>query len=154
MLGGDRDENDPLARRDAAIAMDDGRAQKRPARLGLTRRACDLFLGHAGIMLELERGERSALVATVADKAHHRADVGSPARERFGLRARVEILSLDADSSPSLSAAGHRRKERHFLRPRDGSVAAGVNPIERGANSRRFVERVRVALAALARARR
>ena len=97
MRGGDRDENDPLARRDAAIAMDNCRAQKRPARLGLTRRARDLFLDHAGIMLELERGERSALVAAMADKAHDCADVRSPVRERFGLRARVEILSLDAD---------------------------------------------------------
>src|ERR1700722_7400410 len=97
MRGGDRDENDPLAWRDPAVAMDHGRAQKRPARLGLTRRACDLFLGHAGIMLELERGERSALVTAVADKADHRADVSSPARERFGLHAWVEILLLDAD---------------------------------------------------------
>ena len=77
--------------------MDDGRTEKRPAPLGLTRRACDLFLDHAGIMLEFERGERSALVAAVTDKADHRADIGSPARERFGLRAGVEILSLDAD---------------------------------------------------------
>ena len=97
MRGGDGDENDPLARRDAAIAMDNGRAEKRPARLGFTRRAGDFVLGHAGIMLKLERSERSALVAAIADKTHDRADVSSPARERFGLRARVEILSLDAD---------------------------------------------------------
>ena len=70
--------------------------------LGLARRASDLVFGHAGIMFELERREPSALVAAVADKAHHRADVASPARERFGLRARVEILSLDADRRHAL----------------------------------------------------
>jgi hypothetical protein len=48
-------------------------------------------------MLKLEHGERPALVAAVANKAHDRADVRSPARERFGLRAWVEILALDAD---------------------------------------------------------
>src|ERR1700727_144395 len=97
MLGGDRDENDPLARQNAPIAMDYGRAQKRPTRLGLASRACDLVLGHAGIMLELKRRDPSARVAAIADEAHHRADLGSPARERFSLRGWVEIVYLDAD---------------------------------------------------------
>ena len=48
-------------------------------------------------MLELERREPAALVAAIADEAHHRADVRSSARERLGLRAGVEILALDAD---------------------------------------------------------
>src|ERR1700733_8536129 len=97
MLGSDRDENDPLARHNAPIAMDYGRAQKRPTRLGLAGRACDLVLGHAGVMLELERRDPSALVAALADEATPRAAVGSPARERFSLRGWVEIVFLDAD---------------------------------------------------------
>ena len=55
-------------------------------------------------MLELERREPAALVAAVADEAHHRADVRAPAGERFGLRAGVEIVALDAD-------------RRHWLQP-------------------------------------
>src|SRR6185437_14884150 len=65
--------------------------------LGLIRRARDLLLSHAGIVLEVERGERAALAAAITDEAHDGADIGSAAGERFHLRARIEILPLDAD---------------------------------------------------------
>ena len=98
MRRGDGDEDDPLARRDLAVAVDHSHAEKRPARLRLARRAGDLLLRHAGIMLKLEGPEPSALVAAVADEACDRANVRSSAGERFGLGAGIEILSLDADS--------------------------------------------------------
>ena len=125
MLGGDGDEDDTLARGDAAIAMNHRCAQKRPARLRLARRAGDFVFGHAGIMFELERGEPSALAAAVADKAHHRADVGSPARKRFRLRSGVEIALLNAD-------------RRHRVQP----------PVIGGKNATSFAPAIRASLRA------
>ncbi len=52
-------------------------------------------------MLELERREPSALVAAESDEARHRADIRTPTGERVGLRAEVEIASLDANGRPS-----------------------------------------------------
>ena len=52
-----RDQDDPLARRDPPVAVNDRHPEKRPARLRFVRRAGDLLLGHARIMLELERRE-------------------------------------------------------------------------------------------------
>ena len=79
------------------MAVNDRHPEKRPARLRFVRRAGDLLLGHARIVLELERRELAALVAAIADEAHDRADVRPAAGERFGLRAGVEIVALDAD---------------------------------------------------------
>ena len=102
MRRSDRDKDDPLARRDPAVAVDHRHAEQRPARLGLADRAGNLLFGHARIMLKLERREPPTLVAAIADKARHRADILSTAGEPFGLRAGVEIVALDADSRHSL----------------------------------------------------
>ena len=56
-------QHDVLARRDAAVAVDDGDAEQRPARARLLDVARDLGLRHAGIMLERERGDRLAVLA-------------------------------------------------------------------------------------------
>ena len=85
--------------------------------------ARDLRLGHAGIMLDLERGEPAALVAAEADEAHDRADVRAPARQRSA-SAPASKSSRWTRTSPSRSAAGHRRKERDLARARDAARRA------------------------------
>src|SRR5262245_35586443 len=77
--------------------MDDGEPQQRPARLGVGRDAADLLLGHAGIVLELQRGEGASLVAAKPREGDDGADIGAPGCQPLGLPARIKILPLDAD---------------------------------------------------------
>ena len=98
-------------------------------------------------MLELERREPAALVAAVADEARDRADVRSAAGERFGLRAGVEIVALDADGRHRLQPPVIGGKNATSFAPAIEASAAGVNAVEGGANRERLGEGVRVALA-------
>ena len=59
--------------------------QRRAASAGDAR---DLLLGHAGIVLEFERGERAGLAAAQAGEGDDRADIGPPARQRRDSRRR------------------------------------------------------------------
>ena len=62
--------------------------QRRPASSAM--RAISV-LGHAGIMLQLQRCERPRLVAAQADETDRRADIGAPARKRSAFGGGVEI---------------------------------------------------------------
>ena len=66
------------------VAVDDGDAKERPARLRLLDMARDLGFCHARIMLERERGDRRAVFVAAADarESDHRTDIGAPVRER------------------------------------------------------------------------
>ena len=57
------DKDDMLTRRDAAIAVDGGNAHQRPAARGFLGDTLEFLLRHAGIVLELQRGEAALLGA-------------------------------------------------------------------------------------------
>src|SRR5437016_5049913 len=81
------------------MAMDHGHALERPAPLGLLDVACDLRLGHVGIVLERHGHELGAGFVAAADagEGDDRAHVGAPARERCRLARGVERLALQTD---------------------------------------------------------
>ena len=78
------------------IAVDRGEPGQRPALDRFVGDPGDLGLGHAGIVLELQRGQPAGLVAAEAGEGHDGADVGAPRRQPRDLGAGVEILGLDA----------------------------------------------------------
>jgi hypothetical protein len=123
------DEHDLLAGRDAAMAMHDGYALERPALLRLLDDARDLLLGHARIMLDLERREASAFIAANSGEGHDGADIASPARERRDLGTDVESLRLDADDHGlRLSGSGGLAQELLGIRHRQGADMLGDDP--------------------------
>ena len=65
----------------------------RASRLDLGQR----LLGHRRVVLELEAGQRAALVAHQPGEADERADVGAAGAQRRELGAEVEVAGLDAD---------------------------------------------------------
>src|SRR5258708_6907235 len=96
--GGDH-QDDVLAGADAAGAVNDRDPSERPTRGGLLGNACDLLLGHAGVVLELERGETATLIPAEAAKRHYRTDA---ARVRSGeardLRGDIEVVAPHDDA--------------------------------------------------------
>ena len=126
-----RHQHDVLARHDAAVTVDDGDAEQRPARFRLCDVALDLGFRHAGIMLERERGDRLArlVAAANAGESDQRADIGAPARKLFRFGGGVERLALQAHGGKTVMAANvaapararltprHRREKGDFDRP-------------------------------------
>ena len=73
---------------------------ERPALVGFGDMPLDLGFGHARIMLKGQRRDRLAGFVAAADagESDHRANVGSPARQRSRFRGGVERLALQANS--------------------------------------------------------
>jgi hypothetical protein len=94
-----RHHHDVLAGHDAAVAVDHRHADERPAFARLGDVPLDLRLGHAGIMLERQRGDRLAVLVAAADagEGDDGADVGTPVRQLRRLGGEVERFALDAD---------------------------------------------------------
>ena len=113
--------DDLLARLEPAEAMDDGDADQRPARLRFGDDARDLGLGHAGIMLDFERGQRAALVAAEADEGDQRADVAPPGGQRAASARRRN--ARPGRARRPCSASGHRREEGDFAGPGDARAS-------------------------------
>ncbi len=104
MRRGGRDQHDAVARFEPAIAMDDQHGVKRPAPVSLGLDLGELFLGHAGIMLEGQRGDAitAAHIAHQPDKARDPADPVIAVGEPFEFGADIEILALHPDHWLSL----------------------------------------------------
>ena len=114
-----------------AVAVDRGQPGQRPALGRLLGDAGDLGLGHAGIMLEFERGERAGLVAAQAGEGDDGADVGagpaSAARSRRRCRNPRAGCGRRARRRPSLSrrsSAGRARSRARRRSARDGSTCS------------------------------
>ena len=108
------DEDDRLARRERAVAVDDDKAGKAEARARILADRRDRLLGEAGIMIELERG-RPGRLALGADQAGEGGD-----RASARTRATVKAASSAPGSNGSAwiriirrsSAAGRRSRRR------------------------------------------
>ena len=128
VLRGSQHQHDVLAGHEPADAMDHRDAVERPARGGLVGMAPDLFLGHAGIMLERERGDLRAVLVAAADagKAHDRTDVGAVPGQHRDLAGDVEIVLLDTDGDGALSLeevqTAHARIFKAVDANKDGKV--------------------------------
>ena len=94
MRRGDGDEHDLRLRREHADAVDDPRGADREAPDRLVDHRLDRRLGHAGIVLELERADLGAVVAVAhrADEGADRADAAIAGAQRRELGAEVEVL--------------------------------------------------------------
>jgi hypothetical protein len=105
----------------------------RKARLGLDDHGLDRALGHAGIVLQRQRGDvvLARVPAHAADEARDGADIGALALQRGELGADVEVGLLDAHPARPRSSSGHRREER------DLGAVAQRRPTRRPAPGRR-----------------
>ena len=76
--------------------MNDGNTQQRPTVGRLRHVALDLGLGHAGIVLERQRGYWLAAFgpSADADKCDHRANVSPATRKLCRFRGGIERLAL------------------------------------------------------------
>src|SRR5688500_13390291 len=114
------DQYDRLAWRDYTGAVDDRQRRDRPPAGGLRGDPGNLLFRHAGIVLELERGQPASFVAAPAGERHDAADVGAPGGDATRLLADVEGLPLHAAVRiPGLhvgSASRHWREEGHLPR--------------------------------------
>ena len=119
---------------------------QRRARLGLDRG--ELALGHAGIVLERHGEHRLAamLVAHHADEAGDAADVGAAAREAGELGRDVERLAC----TRIISAAGHRREERHLVAGAQRRILGHILLVDGAAHHARARQRLGEAGMALA----
>src|SRR5581483_962562 len=99
MRGRGDDQDDVLAWPDAAIAMDHSGAEKRPALSRLGHMPFDLGLGHPGIVLERERGDRRPGLVSTADagEGDDGADIAATFAQPCALGRGVERFPLQAD---------------------------------------------------------
>ena len=143
------DQHDVLTRRDPPVAVNDGDAHERPARLGLFDMARDLSLGHAWIMLERQRRDRLAGFGAAANpgECDQRADVGAAARQRGRFRRRIELFALQPDCRLH-SSTRHRREEGDLAGAGDRGVGAHMALVDGGADRLRMLERMGIFLAA------
>jgi hypothetical protein len=99
-----RDKHDPLTGFEPAIAMDYQDRIKRPPMVRLRFDLGKLSLGHAGIMLEGQRGD-PVISAHIADQTGKARDPAYPVivgSEPFEFRADIKILTLYPDHRLSL----------------------------------------------------
>ncbi len=104
-------QHDVLARRDAAVAVDDSDAKERPARSRRLDMPADLGLGHSWIMFEFKRSDRFAIFVCPADpgKRDNGADIGAPARQRRDFAGSVERFALQTDDGGHFGRFEHAR---------------------------------------------
>src|SRR6185312_893441 len=104
--GGDH-QNDRLARRETAVAMDDRDAHQRPARERLADMPLDFRFRHAGVVFERERRDGLAFLraATDAGELHEGADIAAPTRQLRRFCCGIEQLTLQADGDVGLHGA-------------------------------------------------
>src|SRR5665213_4118621 len=113
--GGDHKHN-IFAGYDPTEPVDDGKPGERPSLVSFFGDTFDLFLGHAWIVLEFDRGESSPIAAADPSKRDDCSDFHFSAREPVDFDADVEVFSLDTDDGTSHSAASR------FIPSRAGAV--------------------------------
>jgi hypothetical protein len=95
-----RHHHDLVERLQEADAVDHAGAQDVEALVGLVDHGLDGLLGHAGVVLQLHRGDGAAVVAVPhrADEAADRAHALVARAQRGELVAQVEITRLDRNT--------------------------------------------------------
>lgn len=90
-------QNDRLADGNHAVAMNDDKAAKGPARCCLGSDTADLGFRHARIMLQFQCCKPSTFITAQTCKTDNSANIGAPLAETGCLGCRVECLALDPD---------------------------------------------------------
>ncbi len=132
----DRHQHDLVQWLQQADPVHHARAQDVEAREGLLHHGLDRLLGHAGVMLELHRRDRRALVAVAhgADEAANRTDGRHALAQGRDFCAQVEVLVADADAGAALAAGGWF-SGRHAQPPVTGGKKASSAPGRKAASS-------------------